>query len=231
MSAFFIFLALSVGLTLISVIFSAGRSARVLAERSRPWRDPAVMQVVGRIGAALDLPAIRVNVFDEPTINGLAAADGQIYLTRGFVDAYQAGRVSADELGAVVAHELGHVALGHLRRRMIDFTGQNAVFLLVAALLNRVLPLVGLWIANLLMTALMARLSRRDEFEADAWAAAVLVRAGLGTGPEKRLLAKLDRLTGAGSGLAAQVPAWARSHPASQDRIRAIEALEDRWGL
>ena len=36
----------------------------------------------------------------------------------------------------MIAHELGHVALGHIRRRMIDFTGQNAVFVMLSALLN-----------------------------------------------------------------------------------------------
>ena len=60
------------------------------------------------------------------------------------------------------------VLLGHIRRRMIDFTGQNAVFVMLSALLNRFLPFIGVWIANLISSALMARLSRRDEFEADA---------------------------------------------------------------
>jgi putative metalloprotease len=134
--------------------------------------------------------------------------------------------VTDEELASVIAHELGHVAMGHMRRRMIDFTGQNAVFVMLSTLLNRFLPIIGIWIANLIASALMARLSRRDEFEADAYASALLIKAGIGTGPQKSLFRKLGALTrNAGQG----VPAWLMSHPATAERIAAIEANEARW--
>jgi putative metalloprotease len=159
-------------------------------------------------------------------VNGLAAPDGRIFLTSGFMQKYRAGEVSADELASVIAHELGHVALGHTRRRMIDFTGANAVFVMLTALLARFVPVLGIWIANLISTALMARLSRRDEFEADAYASALLVKAGIGTAPQKSLFRKLAGLTGSrGTAL----PAWLLSHPAAEERIRAIETNEARW--
>ena len=162
------------------------------------------------------------------TTNGLAAPDGRIFLTRGFLAARARGEVTSEELASVIAHELGHVALGHIRRRMIDFTGQNAVFVVLSAFLNRFLPFIGIWIANLISTALMARLSRRDEFEADAYASALLVKAGIGTAPQKSLFVKLEALTGArGAG----VPVWLRSHPHAPERIAAIEAMEARWGV
>ena len=72
----------------------------------------------------------------------------------------------------------------------------------------------------------MARLSRRDEFEADAWATALLIKAGIGTGPQKSLFRKLDALT---QNRAEGVPAWLLSHPGVADRIAAIEANEARW--
>jgi putative metalloprotease len=135
--------------------------------------------------------------------------------------------VTSEELASVIAHELGHVALGHIRRRMIDFTGQNAVFVILSAFLNRFLPFIGICIANLISTALMARLSRRDEFEADAYASALLVKAGIGTAPQKSLFVKLEALTG---GRGAGIPVWLRSHPHAPERIAAIEANEARWG-
>jgi putative metalloprotease len=73
---------------------------------------------------------------------------------------------------------------------------------------------------------LASRLSREDEYEADAYAAALLTKAGIGTTPQKSLFAKLERLTEARGGTA---PAWLMSHPQTADRIRAIEALEARW--
>lgn len=206
--------------------FSVWRTRRVLDENSRPLTDPAITRLADRMAAAMELPEIRVHVFEVEPINGLAAPDGRIFLTRGFLNRKARGEVTAEELASVIAHELGHVAQGHMRRRMIDFTGQNAVFVMLSALLNRVLPVIGIWLANLISTALMARLSRRDEFEADAYASALLIKAGIGTGPQKSLFRKLDALT---RSRAEGVPAWLLSHPQVEERIRAIEANEARW--
>lgn len=206
--------------------FSVWRTRRVLDENSQPLTDPAIIRLADRMAAAMELPEIRVHVFEVEPINGLAAPDGRIFLTRGFLNRKVRGEVSAEELASVIAHELGHVAQGHMRRRMIDFTGQNAVFVMLSALLNRFLPVIGIWLANLISTALMARLSRRDEFEADAYASALLIKAGIGTGPQKSLFRKLDALTRT---RAEGIPAWLLSHPGVEDRIAAIEANEARW--
>jgi putative metalloprotease len=219
-------LLLAVGYALLMMRFSVWRTRKMLDAQSRPLTDPAITRLADRMAAALDLPEIRVHVFETDVINGLASTDGRIFLTRGFLNRKMRGEVTADELASVIAHELGHVALGHMRRRMIDFTGQNAVFVLLSALLSRFLPVIGIWIANLLSSALMARLSRRDEFEADAYASALLIKAGIGTAPQKSLFRKLDALTGQpGAGL----PAWLLSHPRTAERIAAIEANEARW--
>ncbi|NIL97560.1 MAG: M48 family metalloprotease, partial [Planctomycetales bacterium] len=80
-------------------------------------------------------------------VNGLAAPDGRIFITRGFFNKYRAGEVTADELASVIAHELGHVALGHTRRRMIDFSGQNALRTALGMILSRLLPGFGVYVA------------------------------------------------------------------------------------
>ena len=207
--------------------FSVWRTRQELDSKSAELADPTLKAVTDRMAKALDLPRIKVSLYEIQPVNGLAAPDGRIFLTRGFYEKFRAGEVTAEEMASVIAHELGHVALGHLRRRMIDFTGQNAVFVVLSAVLNRFLPFVGIWIARLISTAMMARLSRRDEFEADAYAAALLTKAGIGTAPQKSLFRKLGALTG---GAAGQPPAWMMSHPATADRIAAIEAMEHRWG-
>jgi metalloprotease len=208
--------------------FSVWRTTRMLDAQSAPLTDPDLLAMTAQMAQALELPAIKVHVFDVEPVNGLAAPDGRIFLTRGFVQKYQLGHVTAPEMASVIAHELGHVALGHSRRRMIDFTGKNAVFVMLSAVLNRFLPFIGVWIANLISSALAARLSRRDEHEADAYASALLVKAGIGTGPQKSMFRKLDALTGApGAG----APAWLMSHPKIDERIAAIEAREARWAV
>lgn len=211
-------------------LFSAWRTRRVLDANSHELRDPLLGVLTDRMAAALGLDKITVHVYDIEPVNGLAAPDGRIFLTRGFIERYRAGAVSADELASVIAHELGHVALGHTRRRMIDFSGQNAVFVSLAALLVRMIPFIGpliaVWAARMITAAVAARMSRADEYEADAWAAALLTKSGIGTAPQKALLSKLGRLT---DGAGAAMPAWLLSHPKTEQRIAAIEALEARW--
>lgn len=208
--------------------FSVWRTLKSLDAQSRPLTEPGISRLTDRMAAALDLPAIRVHVYDVDAVNGLAAPDGRIFLTRGFVQKYRAGEVTADEMASVIAHELGHVALGHSRRRMIDFTGTNALTMILSTLLMRLIPVAGLGVmlARTVTGALAAHLSRSDEHEADAYASALLVKAGIGTAPQKSLFRKLEGLTGSGRGTA---PAWLMSHPATADRIRAIEEREARW--
>lgn len=201
--------ALAFGYALLMWQFSARRLKRELDRQSTLLADPRIEALTRRMAQALDLDRIRVHVYEIAPVNGLAAPDGRIFLTRGFLDRYHQGQVTAEELASVIAHELGHVALGHARRRMIDFSGQNAVRMALATVLNRFLPGLGALIAHGLMTVLMSGLSRSDEFEADEYAAALLTKAGIGTGAQKSLLAKIAALTGAG----APPPAWTASHP------------------
>jgi putative metalloprotease len=92
--------------------------------------------------------------------------------------------------------------------------------------LSRFIPGLGVYIAGALTSLLAARISRKDEYEADAYASALLVKAGIGTEPQKSLFRKLDLLTQSNRGA---VPAWLMSHPKSAERIAAIEANENRW--
>ncbi|MDO5706207.1 MAG: M48 family metallopeptidase [Paracoccus sp. (in: a-proteobacteria)] len=206
--------------------FSTWRVKQELNTRSTPLNHPRLNPILERLGRAMDLPPIRAHIYEIEPVNGLAAPDGRIFLTRGFIRKLDSCEVTAEELASVVAHELGHVAHGHTRRRLVDFAGQNVIRMVLVGVLGRFIPFVGAWIANLVSSAIAARLSQQDEYEADAFASALLVKAGIGTGPQKSLFAKLDALTGAGMGGA---PAWLLSHPRTDKRIAAIQANEARW--
>jgi len=219
-----ILLALLYGLAMYR--FSVWRTRRELDARSSELADPRLKDLTDRLAAALDLPRIRVHIYEIDPVNGLAAPDGRIFITRGFYRKFQNGEITGEEMTSVIAHELGHVALGHARRRMIDFSGQNALRTALALILSRFLPGIGVWVANGLTTLLAARLSRGDEYEADEYAAALLTKAGIGTEPQKTLFTKLDALTSARSGA---MPAWLMSHPKTGERIAAIEKLETKW--
>lgn len=218
-----ILLALAYGLVVYR--FSVWRTKADLDARSAELADPTLRGIIGRMAAALDVPKLKVHLYDIPQVNGLAAPDGRIFITRGLYDRYRAGDVTAEEIASVIAHELGHVALGHTRRRMIDFTGQNAVRTALALFLSRFLPGLGAVVANLLTSLVVARMSRSDEFAADAYATALMLKSGIGAEAQMSMFRKLT----AGGGEASGPAAWLMSHPRPADRIAAIEANVARW--
>ena len=213
---------------LIMYRFSAWRLAHTLDSQSTELADPMLKQMCDQLAVALDLGRIKVFIYEIEPVNGLAAPDGRIFITRGFYNKFRAGDVSAAEMASVIAHELGHVALGHSRRRMIDFSGQNALRTAMAMVLSRFIPGIGVWIANGLTSLLAAHLSRGDEYEADAYAAALLTKAGIGIQPQIELFEKLDKLTKTNAGAA---PAWLLSHPKTAERIKALQALQAQWTI
>ncbi|MEM1351169.1 MAG: M48 family metalloprotease [Pseudomonadota bacterium] len=219
-----ILLAIMYGLVMYR--FSAWRTAKTLDTQSTELADPMLRVMSDRMAAALGVDRIRVHIYEIDPVNGLAAPDGRIFITRGFYNKFRAGEVTADEMASVIAHELGHVALGHSRRRMIDFSGQNALRTALAMVIGRFIPGVGPLLAGALTSLVAARLSRNDEYEADAYAAALLTKAGIGIAPQISMFRKLDQLTTARGGAA---PAWLLSHPKTDERVKALEALRAKW--
>ena len=203
---------------------SAWRMSRTLDEQSQPLDDPTIGALTARLATTLELKKIPVHVYGVDVVNGLAAPDGRVFITRGFMDKYRLGEVTAEEIVSVIAHELGHVALGHSKRRMFDFSAQNAIRTMLSMVLARFIPFVGVYIANALTQLIAARLSRADEYEADAYAAALMTKAGLSVAPQISLFEKLDALTPKGQPLA-----WLMSHPKTEDRISAIRKLQSNW--
>lgn len=217
-----ILIAIAIGIVMYR--FSTWRTNRMLDQNSTPLQDHKLKSLTRKIAAELDLPSVPVHVYEVDMVNGLAAPDGRVFITRGFLDKYKLGKVTAEEIASVIAHELGHVALGHSKKRMVDFTGANAIRTALAMVLSRVIPFIGVYIANVLTGLITARLSRNDEYEADAYAAALMTKIGVGVEPQISLFEKLDAMTPAGQPLA-----WLRSHPKTEERVAAIRKLENGW--
>jgi putative metalloprotease len=205
--------------------FSVWRTKSNLDKNSTLLADKPIKALTDKMAKSLDLPEIKVNIYEIEAVNGLAAPDGRIFITRGFLKKYYNKEVTASELVSVIAHELGHVALGHSRKRMIDFSGQNAMRVALMMILNRFKPGVGALVANFLTSLLAAKLSRKDEYEADAYASALLTKSDIGIKGQKDLLIKLEKIS---SGVG-NMPAWLLSHPKTKNRIDAIEILEKAW--
>ena len=221
MSAVIIPIALAGLYGIVMFQFSSWSLKRQLSRQSNPLIDKNLERIMAKFAKALEVDKIRINIFETEPINGLAAPDGRIFITRGFYNKYKNGDVTVEEISSVVAHELGHVALGHIRRRMIDFSGQNAVRAALGALLSRLIPGLGGYIAGFIGSLLMAKLSRRDEYEADEYASALMIKSGLGIEPQISMFKKLDKI----SNLQGTVPAWLMSHPPAQERINSIKQV------
>tara|TARA_A100000164_G_scaffold367436_1_gene389402 strand:+ start:46 stop:732 length:687 start_codon:yes stop_codon:yes gene_type:complete len=205
---------------------SAWRLNRTLKNQSSLLADKQLLKPIQRLADALDLESISVNIYEIEPINGLAAPDGKIFITRGFYNKFISGEITGSELASVIAHELGHVALGHSRRRMIDFSGQNALRVALGSILSRIIPGLGGIIANVLSNLLMARLSRTDEFEADEYASALMMKSGLGVEHQISMFEKLEKLSGNNANLQ---PAWLLSHPKTEKRIEKIQENLLKW--
>lgn len=218
-----ILLALIIGY--VSYLFSARKSKRDLSRNSTPLQDEALRKLLSKMAEALDIPRVKVMVYEIEQVNGLAAPDGRIFITRGLLNKYTTGEISAAELATVVAHELGHIALGHSQRRLIDFGGQNMLRALLMSIFGRYVPIIGGYIANFLVQMLSASLSRKDEYEADAYGAALLLKSGIGLSAQISMFRKLESWSKAQGG----APAWLMSHPETGQRIAKIEKLKASW--
>ncbi len=216
-------LALIIGY--VSYMFSARKSKRDLSRNSTPLKDDALNTLLRQMAQALDIPHVKVLVYEVEPVNGLAAPDGRIFITRGLLNKYTTGEISAAELASVVAHELGHIALGHSQRRLVDFGGQNMLRALLMSVFGRYVPIIGGYIANFLVQMLAASLSRKDEFEADAYGAALLLKSGIGLSAQISMFRKLESWGKAQGG----APAWLMSHPETGKRIAEIEKLKAGW--
>ena len=97
--------------------------------------------------------------------------------------------------------------------------------MVISTILSRLLPYIGAIIGRYLSQILISGLSRKDEFEADSYAAALLIKAGIGTAPQISLLKKIEKLTG----IISSNITWTLSHPSPEQRIEAIRKLEASW--
>ena len=88
--------------------FSVWRTNRELTGQSHELLDPKLKVLTDRMAKALEVTRIRVHLYEIDPVNGLAAPDGKIYITRGFYRKFTDGQVTAEEMASVVAHELGH---------------------------------------------------------------------------------------------------------------------------
>jgi beta-barrel assembly-enhancing protease len=194
----------------------------------RPWTDENANKYLNLLGQTLAEASDRPQTFggyhflvlDSPEINAFGCPGGLIMVTRGLLRCCQ----NEDQVAAVLAHEIGHVSLQHglgsiQQSRVLDLAGVLAKEGAshaggnVAMLSGHFSGSVG----DITKTLMVNGYSRGQEGEADAVAAAILARLGYDPQALTQVLATMGQRYQPG-GLD-----FAKTHPAPQDRIAALQ--------
>ncbi|MGC9523950.1 MAG: M48 family metallopeptidase [Limnospira sp.] len=180
-----------------------GGEIRVLRNREATAYIDRIGQQLARASDRPEIP-YTFRVVDDRAINAFATMGGFVYVNTGLM-------LAADneaELASVIAHEIGHIVGRHSvdqMKRMAIAQGVASV----AGIDNNMAVQIGVELA------LRRPHSRSAEYEADRLGVATLGRAGYDPRAAVDFLAKL---LGGGS-----PPTFLSTHPATGDRIEALE--------
>ena len=173
--------------------------------------------------ASGDRPEVRyrVIVLDNPNqINAFALPAGFLYVYTGLL-------LAADneaELAGILAHEIGHVVGRHSANQLATQLGLN---ILVSLALGENSEELASLAAQAGTSGALARFSRDDEREADAFGVKYTMAAGYDPRGLLTFFEKLKKLEGRRqSGLESLLS----SHPATQERIDRIDRMIQKAG-
>jgi len=232
--AYLVFVGFSLTLTLLYPTVIAP-----LFNQFKPLDDPALKARIDQLLADVGFKAKGVFVMD----GSRRSTHGNAYFT-GFGQSKRIvfydtllERLNPDELRAVLAHELGHFKLNHIRSQLLisvallgvgfwvlgQLSQSAAVFTSVHLSLSPgMLLVVGLLALQLIswpLQPLQNALSRRHEYEADAFAAQ--------HSSSQQLASALKKLVRDNASCLVPDPWYARffaSHPSVVERVRALGA-------
>ena len=156
-----------------------------------------------------------VQVIDDlKTVNAFAVPGGHIYVYTGLLAAAD----NEAEVAGVLSHEMGHVVARHSARQMVEMIGLNAVTKIALGEKPSELEQVA---STLLTNGVLLEHSRAQETEADG--IGVRFASGAGYSPQG-LVTFFEKLQAQPGGMPAALT-WLSTHPATADRIRAVQEL------
>lgn len=187
---------------------------QLVSREIRLYRNPQIVRYVEEIGQRLvaksDRPDIpyTFQVVNDKGLNAFATMGGFVYVNTGLLTAAD----NEAQLASVMSHEIGHIAGRHAIEQMRKSALARGVA--AAAGLDRNLAVqIGVDLA------LRRPNSRQDEFEADQKGLQTMIRAGYAP---SGMVAFMEKLLRANS-----VPTFLSTHPATSDRIKALERAID----
>jgi predicted Zn-dependent protease len=189
---------------------------------NRVGRTIAVQSGIAATGSECTVTLLNTNV-----VNAFAIPGCYVYVTRGLLSIMN----DEAELASVLGHEIGHVAARHSQSRQRAATIGGLGSVLAGIFLG---GQVG-QIANMLAQTQVLSFSRSQEYQADDLGIQYMTRAGFDPFASADMLQSLGEQSALdarirGRDEAAQVPAWARSHPLTDDRMRRATATAQKTG-
>lgn len=172
--------------------------------------------------AGLSPARVRVLLINDSSLNAFVADPKTIFIHTGLV--LRLSRV--EELQAVIAHEAAHIANGHITRRMANMKAarRSALIGLAASLAaGAANPQVGAGLAigsQSTAQRLFFAHTRAEEAAADQSSARYMARAGV---DPSAAVDVLNIFRGQEALTVGRQDPYARTHPLTRDRIRAME--------
>lgn len=204
---------------------------QLLEQFGGSYEDPKVAAYVATVGGRMAKNSeladqdFTFTLLNSKIVNAFALPGGYVYMSRGLL-----GLMNDEaELASVLGHEVGHVTARHGANRY-----NKSIFTQVIGLGIGIATGSG-EAAELFLQGSQAWLlsySRNQEFQSDDLGVRYMTRAGYDPYGASRMLDSLGKETALearilGQDEAQRVPAWARTHPLTQDRVgRAFEMAQ-----
>lgn len=207
-------------------------AANILGDpRYKPYNEAKSREYLALLGTSLawcaSMPETfggwHFQVLDTEEINAFGCPDGFILASRGLLRCAKA----EDEVAAILAHEIGHVALEHGVNAISASRKTEALLLIVKAgalvagspEAQKLAANFGDSIKDIVQNLVTKGYSRDLEYQADAFAAALLQTAGYDPRALVRMLEVMQ------SKWTKDGPGFMKTHPSPADRIKAVEAV------
>lgn len=203
--------------------------AATILSKYRPYRNPEVTAYVNKVAMVVagvsDRPetfgGYHVQVLDSNEINAVSGPGGFIFVTTGFLKIVP----NEEALAAVLAHEVGHIVKGHGLSAISQANLSQALLLLGkqaaesrgGATVSALTTTFGDSVTDIANTILTKGYSRSQEYEADAYGAALLKRSGYNPAGMVAMLEGVEKHQQGSAG-----GGWASTHPSPKDRESEI---------
>lgn len=192
------------------------------------YPNPALQKYVSDIGLGIASESERpklpwqFQVLDDPAVNAFALPGGFIFITRGIMTYMN----SEAELASVLGHEIGHVTAKHSVNQMSKAQMASIGVGVTSILLPQVIEYGIDDLAGAGLGLLFLKFGRDDERQSDELGFRYMLDRGYDPREMAAMFTTLERQGKIASG--GDVPEWASTHPAPENRVQATLARVDK---